>query len=99
MNRYKLSRLAKADLDDIWLDLACRANIDIAGRIIDEITDRFPLLAAMPEAGRARPEFGPGVRSFVVDDYIVYYRKAKRGGIHVARVIHGKRDQGKALAR
>ena len=100
MNRYKLSRPAKADLDEIWLDLGIRANIDIAGRITDEITDRFGLLAAMPDLGRARPEFGPaGFRSFAVDDYVIYYRKAKRGGIQVARVIHGKRDQGKALRR
>jgi plasmid stabilization system protein ParE len=100
LHRYTLSRPAKADFDEIWLDLAIRANIDIAGRITDEITDQFGLLAAMPEVGRARPELGPaGLRSFVVDDYVIYYRKAKRGGIQVARIIHGKRDQGKALGR
>ena len=99
MHRYKLPRPAKADLDEIWLDLAIRANIDIAGRITDEITDRFGLLAAMPELGRARPELGPGLRSLAVDDYVIYYSKSKRAGIHVARIIHGKRDQSKALER
>jgi len=27
-----------------------------------------------------------------------YYRKLKRGGIGISRVIHGKRDQMKALS-
>jgi plasmid stabilization system protein ParE len=37
------------------------------------------------------------MRSFPVGDYIIYYLRAKRGGILVLRVIHAKRDQLKAL--
>ena len=97
MRRYRLSRLARTDLDESWLDLARRASIDVAGRIVDELTERFPILAGIPEGGRLRPELEPGLRSFPVDDYIIYYRKAKRGGILISRVVHGRRDQQKAL--
>jgi hypothetical protein len=30
--------------------------------------------------GRARPEFGIGVRSFAVENYVIYYRQ---GGVDV----------------
>jgi plasmid stabilization system protein ParE len=35
----------------------------------------------------------PGLRVFPVGNYLIYYRKAPRGGILIARVIHGMRDQ------
>lgn len=41
--------------------------------------------------GRLRPEFGEGVRSFAVENYVVYYRH--EGDVLVARVLHGRRDQ------
>jgi toxin ParE1/3/4 len=97
MRRYRLSRLARTDLDEIWLDLARKASIDIADRVIDDITERFPILAGMPGTGRLRDEIEPGLRSFPVDDYIVYYLKAKRAGIVISRVVHGRRDQQKAM--
>ena len=55
------------------------------------------MLASMPEAGRLRPELEPGLRSFPVGDYIIYYRKAKRGGIQVSRIVHAKRNQLRVL--
>jgi plasmid stabilization system protein ParE len=56
------------------------------------------MLAKTPEAGRVRPEIELDLRSFVIDDYVIYYHKLKRGGIGISRVIHGKRDQKKALS-
>ena len=97
MKRYRLSRRAKADLDRIWLRVAREASIEIADRFIDAITERFPTLAGMPEAGKAQDELEPGLRSFPMRDYVIYYRKAHRGRILISRVIHGRRDQKKAL--
>ena len=52
-----------------------QASIEVADRLVDIITARFPVLANMPEAGRARSDMEPGLYSFPVKDYIVYYRK------------------------
>jgi plasmid stabilization system protein ParE len=44
--------------------------------------------------GRTRPEFGEGVRSFVAESYVIYYRHD--GDLVIARVLHGRRDQAAA---
>jgi plasmid stabilization system protein ParE len=44
----------------------------MADRLIDAIFDRFELLVEQPRMGRNRPEFGDGVRSFVVESYVIY---------------------------
>src|SRR6266404_7774296 len=93
MKRYRLARPAKADLDDIWFRIAEGASLETADRFVDSLTARFPMLAAMPEMGRARDEIEPGLRSFPVEKYVVYYRRRPRGGILISRVIHGMRDQ------
>lgn len=49
------------------------------------------MLAATPKAGRSRPELEPSMRSFVVGNYLVFYRVCP-DGIEVARVLHGHRD-------
>ena len=96
MKRYRLARPAKADLVGIWLRIAEEATIETADRFVDALTERFPLLAAMPLMGHARDEIEPGLRSFPIGDYLIYYRRKARGGILISRVIHGCRDQGQA---
>ena len=56
---YRLSALAELDLDDIWSYVAEEASPATADRLIDDVIDRFDLLAERPGMGRARPEFGP----------------------------------------
>jgi toxin ParE1/3/4 len=91
---YRLSPLAEQDLEEIWLYVAEDASQTTADRLIDAIVDRFNLLAEQPAVGRARPEFGAGVRSFVVERYVIYYRVDDE--VLIARVLHGHRDQAAA---
>jgi toxin ParE1/3/4 len=65
--RYRLSDLAEQDLEEIWSYVAEDASPETADRVIDAIFDRFELLVDQPRLGRSRPEFGEGVRSFVVE--------------------------------
>jgi toxin ParE1/3/4 len=71
---YRLSPLAEQDLEEIWLYVAEDSSPTTADRLIDAIVDRFDLLAEQPAVGRARPEFGVDVRSFVVEGHVIYYR-------------------------
>lgn len=90
MGRVRQSRLAAADLLEIWVHIA-RDNVAAADRMLDRMHEVCTKLAASPELGRRRDELAPGLRSFPVGRYIVFYRPAT-GGIELARVLHGTRD-------
>ena len=92
--RYRLSELAEQDLLEIWLFVAEDASLERADRLLEAIGQRFELLAEHPRMGRRRPEFGPDVRSFVVEKHVIYYRPDKE--LLIARVLHGNRDQAAA---
>ena len=91
---YRLSPLAEQDLEEIWLYVAEDSSPTTADRLIDAIVDRFDLIAEQPAVGRARPEFGVDVRSFVVESCVIYYRVEDE--VLIARVLHGHRDQSAA---
>ena len=90
MRRYRLSRRAKKDLDEIWLYIA-RDSIESANRFLDLLTDKFPLLADSPRMGRLREELQPDLRSFPVKNYLIY-RPLGKTGVSIVRVVHGARD-------
>ena len=91
---YRLSPLAERDLEEIWSYVVEDASPATADRLIDAIVDRFDLLAQQPRMGRLRPEFGAGVRSFTVENHVIYYQHD--GDVLIARVLHGRRDQAAA---
>ena len=91
---YRLSALAEQDVEKIWYFVAEDASPMTADRLIDAIFDRFELLAEQPRIGRNRPEFGEGVRSFVFESHVIYYRYDQ--DLLIARVLHGRRDQAAA---
>ena len=92
MNHYTLAPFAASDLDGIWTFIASEAGLNTADGLLDAITQRFLMLATHPEAGRARPDIGEGVRCFPVRSFVIYYR-ATVDGVLIARVLHGHRDQ------
>ena len=90
MSRFVLSQLAKSDLDDIWSYIASD-NTEAADTVVRSILQKIILLGAHREIGRARDELQPGLRSFPVANYIIFYRLAK-DQIEIARILHSARD-------
>lgn len=90
---HRLSSQAEADLDDIWYYTATQSNsIKIADRLIDSISERFLLLADYPHIGRRRDEdLRPGLRSFPVGAYVIFYR-LEGTEVLILRVVRGSRD-------
>jgi toxin ParE1/3/4 len=90
MNQYRVSDLAKSDLDEIWFYIA-QDNPDAADKFIRAIVSRFPKLAAIPELGRQRKELSSRLRSFSIGNYVIFYCPGE-SGIEIVRVLHGARD-------
>ena len=87
------SAQADSDLDSIWYYIATESgSIEIADRLVDTITERFFLLAQYPHMGRRRDDdLRPGVRSFPVEKYVIFYQ-VQDAGVFILRVLHGSRD-------
>jgi toxin ParE1/3/4 len=92
MRRFRLTREAKSDVRAIWAYVA-RDNPPAADRLLDVLYGKFALLAQQSLLGEARGELGPGIRGFVVGNYLVVYRLLL-DGIEVVRVVHSARDIG-----
>jgi toxin ParE1/3/4 len=90
MSRHVISPRAADDLEEIQDHIAAH-NPRAAARLIDAIERRCRLLAQQPMIGRDRSDLLPGMRSVVVDRYLIFYR-AISNGIEVVRVLHGARN-------
>ena len=81
---------AENDLDDIWLYIA-EDNPDNADKLLDEIEEISRKLARFADMGRKRDDLHPGLQSFAVGKYIIFYIPIN-GGIEIVRVLHGMMD-------
>ena len=68
-----------------------RYSVKAAGKLFDRIRQRAKLVASFPDTGKSYNDLIPGLREFMVDDYIVFYIRVG-DGIEVLRVISGYRD-------
>ena len=96
--KYRVSKDAERDLDEIFLYWAKQAGVDVADRLIDSITERFWLPADYPGIGRVVDNIAPGVRCFPAGKYLIYYRKT-RSRTEILHVFHGARDQARAYRK
>jgi toxin ParE1/3/4 len=95
MSRYRLSRQADADLDDIAAYVASERP-RAALRILDTLHEAFRTLAASPEIGTRREDLLPNLRTFSpqhpASNYIIFYYAFPDGGVGISDVVHGARD-------
>lgn len=84
--------MARADLDEIWLNIALDNEIH-ASNFLELIWSKFPLIALQPRMGVARDDIVDGIRCLPFRDYLIFYR-LQSYGIEIARVMHGAQDIG-----
>ncbi|HET6249152.1 MAG TPA: type II toxin-antitoxin system RelE/ParE family toxin [Tepidisphaeraceae bacterium] len=90
MSRLLKSPLAESDLVSIGRFIA-EDNPQAADALLDAFEEKFHLLVEQPEIGKQRAELAPGLRSFPVGKYLIFYTPLP-DGIVVIRVLHGARD-------
>jgi toxin ParE1/3/4 len=97
MIRFRLSRRAKADLEEIAAYIGDR-NPPAAGRELKRLLDKFVILGNNPLLGELRQDLPGTPRSFTAGNYVILDKPAT-DGIEVARVVHAARDLGSLLRR
>ncbi|PZO47165.1 MAG: type II toxin-antitoxin system RelE/ParE family toxin [Phormidesmis priestleyi] len=90
MQNFRLSPAAESDLTDIWTYRADSSE-ERADELIEQLVKQFMMLTTFPEAGRKRPEVKKGIRSFVAERHVIFYRTLNQG-IEIVRVLYGTRD-------
>ena len=92
MSRYRIADLARTDLDGIWDYIGIeKNNPDAAQRQIDELFEKFTILANNPRIGQLREDLRPDLRVFPAGQYVILYY-SHNDGIDVVGVVHGARD-------
>ena len=90
MTEPRITERAEDDLDSVWAYIATDSH-QAADRMIDAVLASSRLHVRFPGMGQDRRELGPGVRSFIVSPFVVFYR-AQGDTIEVLRVLHSARD-------
>jgi toxin ParE1/3/4 len=91
MARLTITAHARADLQEIHSHIA-KDKPEAARRFVEHLRVKARQLAETPGMGRSRGEdLRPGLFSFPVGRYVLFYRE-QSGGIVLVRVIHGSRD-------
>ncbi|MGH9524196.1 MAG: type II toxin-antitoxin system RelE/ParE family toxin [Terriglobales bacterium] len=90
MARVKRTKEADEDIVDIWTYIA-DDNSTAADRLLKTFESTFAMLARRPLLGRSRDELLPGLRSFPVGNYVVFYHRIK-GGVSIIHVMSAARD-------
>jgi toxin ParE1/3/4 len=78
------------DLTQIW-DYIADESEERADAFIATIDGKFQTLSQYPAMGRRREDLAPGLRSFPVGRYLIFY-VALTNGVDIVRVLHGSRD-------
>ena len=90
-DKYRLTRRAEADLEDIFEYTLRMWGAAQAESYVRKILQSFDRLASQPNMGRLREEIAPPVRLLHVERHLVIYRSIDVG-IEVIAVTHDRRN-------
>lgn len=90
MSTYRLSPLARQDLEDIS-DYIGERNPSAAVKQLQRFLNSFAMLAKSPLLGEQRDDLPGQPRVFCVGNYVVVYDPLP-AGVQVARIAHAAQD-------
>ena len=91
LSGYRLTPMAEADLEDIWLYTAQTWSPDQADTYIDNLVRVIETLVAMPTIARERDEFDPPVRIHPAAAHLIIYR-IEEAFLTVIRILGGRQN-------
>ncbi len=86
MKPYRLSRRAKADLDDIWTYSEQRWGVEQAADYARELQATIEMIAEHPGMGQPDENLRAGYRRCASGSHVIFYRVGVR--VEIIRVLH-----------
>jgi toxin ParE1/3/4 len=91
MPRIERLPIAVDDLIAIWRYIAVdNHRPQAAEELLTRIDEVLTILSKQPEIGERQDRYSPGLRTFSVGRYVLFYRPLD-DGIRLIRVLHGAR--------
>jgi toxin ParE1/3/4 len=92
MIRYKLTKEAVRDLEDIWSYTFEKWSVEQADRYYHLIIDEIGFIASNPHLGKSRDYIIKGYRSSNVKSHIVFYKMLNDDKVLIVRILHQSMD-------
>ena len=90
MKKLRMAPRTRADLKEVWRYVS-PAGDAVADRHVRAIREQCRMLARFPGIGRTREELAPGLRSFAVPPFVIFFQVLD-DAVEIVRVLHGARD-------
>lgn len=91
--RYKLSKAAAGDLEQIWIYTFENWTVEQADRYYDLLLDEIEYIAKNPHAGKDCSHIKPGYfRTRMKSHFIFYKINSNENLIEIIRILHQRMD-------
>ena len=91
MAEYRLTPVARRDLENIWRFTCGLWNAEQADRYVDQFIEAFEVLAGSPRIGATCDHVQRDIRRWPIERHMIYFR-ITRPGVAIIRILHDRMD-------
>ncbi len=96
-NKYRISKLAIADLNDIWVYTFHKWSKQKADRYYDLLIGEIEFIADNYLAGKSVEQTRKNYRVTKLKSHLIFYRKVENSTVEIVRILHQRMDIKKRL--
>ena len=92
INKYRISKQAINDLNDIWVYTFNKWSKEQADRYYDLIIGEIEFIADNYLIGKSAEQTRKNYRVTKIKSHLIFYRKAENEFVEVVRILHQRMD-------
>ena len=97
INKYRISKQAIDDLNDIWIYTFHKWSKEQADRYYDLIIGEIEFIADNFMTGKSVEQIRKNYRSTKIKTHLIFYRKVENDVVEIVRILHQRMDIKKRL--
>ncbi|MDP2684274.1 MAG: type II toxin-antitoxin system RelE/ParE family toxin [bacterium] len=96
-NKYRISKQAIDDLNDIWVYTFHQWSKEQADRYYDLIISEIEFIADNYLTGKSAEQTRKNYRVMTIKSHLIFYRKVENEIVEIVRILHQRMDIKKRL--